>query len=88
VDVHSPTPFLFARPSEFFSEISVRIFAEKGSDFIQETQHIKNSYAKDEKINLRANTIKAIIEKLEKYNLSGTSTDIKGIAFEKFLGKT
>jgi type I restriction enzyme M protein len=42
----------------------------------------------DEKINLRANTIKAIIEKLEKYNLSGTSTDIKGIAFEKFLGKT
>lgn len=45
-------------------------------------------FAKDEKINLRINTIKAIIEKLEKYNLSGTSTDIKGIAFEKFLGKT
>ncbi|MFA5232731.1 MAG: N-6 DNA methylase [Candidatus Paceibacterota bacterium] len=45
-------------------------------------------FANDEKINLRANTIKAIIEKLEKYNLSGTSTDIKGIAFEKFLGKT
>lgn len=45
-------------------------------------------FAKDERINLRANTIKAIIEKLEKYNLSGTSTDIKGIAFEKFLGKT
>jgi type I restriction enzyme M protein len=45
-------------------------------------------FVKDEKINLRANTIKAIIEKLEKYNLSGTSTDIKGIAFEKFLGKT
>ncbi len=45
-------------------------------------------FAKDEKINLRVNTIKAIIEKLEKYNLSGTSTDIKGIAFEKFLGKT
>lgn len=45
-------------------------------------------FGKDEKINLRVNTIKAIIEKLEKYNLSGTSTDIKGIAFEKFLGKT
>lgn len=45
-------------------------------------------FGKDEKINLRPNTIKAIIEKLEKYNLSGTSTDIKGIAFEKFLGKT
>ena len=45
-------------------------------------------FAKEEKINLRANTIKAIVEKLEKYNLSGTSTDIKGIAFERFLGKT
>ena len=34
-----PTPFLFARPSEF-SEISVGIFAEKSSDFVQETQPI------------------------------------------------
>jgi type I restriction enzyme M protein len=45
-------------------------------------------FSKDEKINLRANTIKAIIEKLEKYNLSALSSDVKGIAFEKFLGKT
>jgi len=34
-----PTPFLFARPSEFFSKVSVRIFLEIGSDFIQERQH-------------------------------------------------
>jgi len=33
-----PTSFLFARPSESFSEISVRIFAEISSDFVQETQ--------------------------------------------------
>lgn len=45
-------------------------------------------FDKDEKINLRENTIKAIVEKLERYNLSATSTDVKGIAFEKFLGKT
>lgn len=45
-------------------------------------------FAREEKINLRLNTIKAIIEKLEKYNLSATSTDVKGIAFERFLGKT
>jgi type I restriction enzyme M protein len=45
-------------------------------------------FSKDEKINLRVNTIKAIIEKLEKYNLSALSSDVKGIAFEKFLGKT
>lgn len=42
----------------------------------------------DETLNLKVNTVKAIIEKLERYNLSATSTDIKGIAFERFLGKT
>ncbi|MCM3392575.1 N-6 DNA methylase [Cytobacillus oceanisediminis] len=45
-------------------------------------------FKKYEKINLKINTIKSIIEKLERYNLSATSTDVKGIAFEKFLGKT
>jgi len=35
-----PTPFLFARPSEVFSEISVGVFSEKSSDFVQETQPI------------------------------------------------
>lgn len=45
-------------------------------------------FAKDERIKLRVNTIKAIVEKLERYNLSATSTDVKGIAFERFLGKT
>ena len=45
-------------------------------------------FKKDEKINLRVATIKAIIEKLQAYNLSSTSTDVKGIAFEKFLGRT
>jgi type I restriction enzyme M protein len=45
-------------------------------------------FNQDEKINLRVSTIKTIVKKLEVYNLSDTSTDIKGIAFEKFLGKT
>jgi len=64
-------------------------------DFLQKTfEDTKKEFGKDkifaidEKINLRDNTIKAIIEKLQKYNLSATSTDIKGIAFERFLGKT
>lgn len=64
-------------------------------DFLQKTfEDTKKEFgkdrifAKDEKINLRDSTIKAIIEKLEKYNLSATSTDVKGIAFERFLGKT
>jgi type I restriction enzyme M protein len=42
----------------------------------------------DEKINLRFNTVREIVKLLERYNLSDTSEDIKGIAFERFLGRT
>lgn len=45
-------------------------------------------FKQDEKINLKKATIEKIIEKLQKYNLSLTSSDIKGVAFEKFLGDT
>jgi type I restriction enzyme M protein len=54
----------------------------------------KDKYKSDElfkendKINLRYETIKSIIKELEVYNLSETSSDLKGIAFEKFLGRT
>lgn len=42
----------------------------------------------DERINLRPATVEAIVRKLESYNLSETSEDVKGIAFERFLGGT
>ena len=42
----------------------------------------------DERINLRPATVEAIVRKLETYNLSETSEDVKGIAFERFLGGT
>lgn len=42
----------------------------------------------DERINLRPETGFAIVKILERYNLSDTSEDIKGIAFERFLGRT
>ena len=45
-------------------------------------------FLKDEKINLKEHTTIKIIEELQIYNLSLTSTDIKGIAFERFLGRT
>jgi hypothetical protein len=38
-----PTPFLFARPSEFFSKVSVGIFAEKSSDFVQKSHPIRST---------------------------------------------
>lgn len=42
----------------------------------------------NEYINLRPATVEAIVKKLETYNLSETSEDVKGIAFERFLGQT
>lgn len=42
----------------------------------------------DEEINLKPATGREIVKLLERYNLSDTSEDIKGIAFERFLGRT
>jgi len=39
-------------------------------------------------IKIRENSFLQIVKELEKYNLSDTSDDVKGIAFEEFLGKT
>jgi type I restriction enzyme M protein len=50
-----------------------------------EEDHI---FEKDEEIRLRAATGREIVKLLERYNLSDTSEDIKGIAFERFLGRT
>lgn len=54
----------------------------------------KNEFAGDHlfddnaKIEIRENSFEQIVKELEIYNLSTTSDDVKGIAFEKFLGKT
>ncbi|MBL7786935.1 MAG: N-6 DNA methylase [Chitinophagales bacterium] len=45
-------------------------------------------FKSDEKIILSNTSIKAIVQRLEKYNLSETSVDTKGIAFENFLSDT
>src|SRR5208282_3803407 len=45
-------------------------------------------FAIDEEIRLKFPTVRAIVRLLERYNLSDTSEDIKGIAFERFLGRT
>ena len=39
-------------------------------------------------IKIKQTSFEAIVKELQKYNLSTTSDDVKGIAFEKFLGKT
>lgn len=45
-------------------------------------------FDEEERINLKPATGEEIVRKLEKYNLSDTSEDIKGVAFERFLGRT
>lgn len=54
----------------------------------------KEDFSKDslfdpnETIRIRETSFEKIVEELQVYNLSTTSDDVKGIAFEKFLGRT
>lgn len=45
-------------------------------------------FENNDKINIRENSFEQIVKELQIYNLSTTSDDVKGIAFEKFLGRT
>lgn len=45
-------------------------------------------FSNNDRIRIRRESFLAIVKKLEAYNLSKTSDDVKGIAFEKFLGTT
>ena len=60
-------------------------------DLFQKTKtHYRGDriFEDDEKLNLKPATGLEIVRLLQKYNLSDTSEDIKGIAFERFLGRT
>lgn len=59
------------------------LFKQTKNDY--ETDRIFDA---DEKVDLKFNTAREIVRQLERYNLSDTSEDIKGIAFERFLGRT
>ncbi len=58
--------------------------------FEQTKEDLKDDdlFESHEKINIKQGSFEAIVEELQTYNLSTTSDDVKGIAFEKFLGKT
>jgi type I restriction enzyme M protein len=57
-------------------------------DETKEAYRFDNIFKRDERINLRPATVESIVGKLASYNLSETSEDVKGIAFERFLGGT
>lgn len=68
---------------------------DKNTDYLQFIfRKTKENYTKetlfsdDDVIKIRRESFLSIVEKLEVYNLSKTSDDVKGIAFEKFLGST
>lgn len=47
-----------------------------------------NLFAENDRINIRENSFEQIVKELQACNLSTTSDDVKGIAFEQFLGRT
>jgi type I restriction enzyme M protein len=50
--------------------------------------HADELFDKNDKLTISFATFKRIVQKLERFNLGATSDDIKGIAFERFLGQT
>ena len=81
-----------SRENLFTVDVLKKQIAENPLDnLFQET---KKAYATDkifrddERINLKPATGEEIVKLLQKYNLSDTSEDIKGVAFERFLGRT
>ena len=73
----------FEKAREFNPDYLEWLFEATKKDFAKD-----QIFLKDERINLKEHTAIKIIEELQIYNLSLTSTDIKGIAFERFLGRT
>jgi len=60
-----------------------RLFEDVKEEFEQD-----DIFDENEKIKLREKSFEQIVKELEIYNLTSTSADVKGIAFEKFLGRT
>lgn len=87
----------FEKAEEFY-ETNIKPGITNEADKVSYMQYLfrltKQEFAKDklfdenETIKIREYSFKQIVKELEKYNLSNTSDDVKGIAFEKFLGTT
>lgn len=59
------------------------LFEKTKEDFVKD--HL---FDENETIKIRENSFEQIVKELQVYNLSTTSDDVKGIAFEQFLGRT
>lgn len=45
-------------------------------------------FASDDELDISESTFRRIVKELERFNLSATGDDVKGLAFERFLGDT
>lgn len=68
-------------------DLKVNIVQQQFSE-IQKVEGFKDLFPADTNINLRDRTIKEIVKIFEKYDLTLTDFDVKGEAFEYFLGDT
>lgn len=90
------TKTLFSKEEFESLNVSYQKIAGKNSKpfyqhFFDETKKIFKDdeiFEANDTIKIRENSFLEIVKELQKYNLSDTSDDIKGIAFEEFLGKT
>lgn len=69
---------------EQFGDHPVNDLFQKTKDAFADDQ----LFVPDDRVNLKPDTAREIVRLLERYNLSDTSEDVKGIAFERFLGRT
>lgn len=74
---------MYRGKSESESSYMQRLFEDVKAEFLTD-----NIFDENEKIKLRERSFEQIVKELEIYNLTSTSADVKGIAFEKFLGRT
>ncbi|HEY8657864.1 MAG TPA: N-6 DNA methylase [Hanamia sp.] len=92
----SKTKALFSKEEFENLNVSYQKIAGKNSKpfyqhFFDETKKIFKDdeiFDTNDTMKIRENSFLEIVKELQKYNLSDTSDDIKGIAFEEFLGKT
>lgn len=84
----------FKRLRENFREIHKGTSQENDSFIQYRFEQVKREFEKDhifepnETIRIRESSFEDIVKELEKYNLTKTGADVKGIAFETFLGRT
>ena len=71
-----------------YSSSSSRPFYQQLFENTKEEFKDDDLFDPNESIRIRENSFEAIVKELETYNLSTTSDDVKGIAFEQFLGRT